>query len=546
MVNNFLDRLLSDEKIEVKNYTLDKRNLSMTKGKIGSSIFISRTYQDTISLRQRYELTFWDKDKFQTVLLDPLDILPNRILGLLAFGVDFDVSKGAELSRFLHFQKQEIPVVMITNHCGWVVNDKESIAFVTKNSEPLTYGGDLAIQTKGMYEEWNNGIKDNIIGNIELELVLATALATIFIGYDDITLGKDIGSSLINLYSDSSQGKTTAAMLALSCFGEPTSKEKGTLMRSFSSTKNSMMKSLSNNHGVMLCFDDISAGSNQNISELLYGIGNGRDKDRLTESSQMNEGGSFTTQVLVTGEESIRQYAKKNGGISVRYIEFEGLQFTKSAEHSEKIKRFCSLNYGFAALKYAAYLLDMDKEVLSTMYDSIVLELLDEITNHNGKTHRYVKRLAAIALTATLLNDCFGWNIDVLGIRKLLMINLQQHLQLLNYKDTVLNLIISYIVKKQHFFSIDGEKPKNSGDFLGEINTSDNYVKIEKSVFEEIISELGLPSATSILKEWKQTGITKTESDRLYYRDSNKSQFVLLNVSIDIHGNQQKEDSNYE
>lgn len=533
---NTLQRLEAGETIVVADvFSLDSKHVTGPKGVIGASAFISQVKQNIVTLELHYELTFLFENQFHRIDILPEDILPNRVNSLTKYGVSFDIAFAKDFARYLNFQRHLIRSTKNLPNAGWVVQDND-VHFVTKNSKELVYSGTLAITEKGTYKGWIEAINELVIGNVELELVLALALSAVMVGYDSIVLGKDIGSGIINLYGDSSSGKSTSAVLAVSCFGEPNAQREGTLMKSFSSTKNSMIKSLAGLNGILMCYDDLSAASSNDHSDLVYYIGNGKEKDRLSETSQMKSGSSFVTQVLVTGEESLEHNTKKNGGISVRYIEIDGLQYTKSSLHSEQIKRGFQKNYGFAAPLFAEYLDGLDVAELSDYFDEVTAELNEEIPNPSGKIQRYIKKISSVYVTAVLCEDCFDICLNLTGIKQLLVKNINKQALLLNYTETTLNLVISWITRKQNHFSINGLAPTNSGDMLGEINTKHGFVKISKPVFEVIVSELGLPSSQSILKEWKKMGVLKTEKDRVYYRDSMKQHYVWLETNISISG----------
>lgn len=534
-MKNFKERIANGEIIEVENdFSVNNQEIiSKAKGvAIGQSTFISKITHNIETMEQLYELTFLFEGKFHTVEIAPEAILPNKVNGLIKYGISFDLVFSKEFSRYLNLQRQMITTTKTIMSAGWM--QEENLSYITKNNKDLVYGGELLISQQGTQNEWLEGIKTQVLGHFELELVLALALSTVFIGYDSISLRKDIGSGMINLFGDSSSGKSTSAILALSCFGEPNAQKQGSLLKSFSSTKNSMVKSLASLNGVMICFDDLSSASTNSISDLIYNIGNGKEKDRLTETSQMQSGSSFVTQVLVTGEESIEQYTKKNGGIGVRYVEFDGLQYTKSAQHSEEIKRVFQANYGFAAPVFADYLLSYGDQKLSEKLDVEITKFNELFPKSNGKIQRYIKRIAAIALTVDLIEECFDISLNYAEIKSILVDNIKKQSLLLDYTMTTLELVISWVIKKQNHFEIDGVAPKNKGDVLGEIDCIREHIKIPKFVFDNVVDELQLPSSKSLLKEWKKAGLIETENDRLYYRDSKKNQFVWIKQSVKI------------
>lgn len=118
-------------------------------------------------------------------------------------------------------------------------------------------------------------VKQWVIGRANLELALTIGLSAPVVGM----IGNDLGleSPLIHIWGESTEGKTTAAMLAISVFGFPNIREEKGLMRNWNTT------------------------------------------------------------VISTGEHSIYGKSKQNTGLYMRLLEFGNVQWTESAEQSEKI-----------------------------------------------------------------------------------------------------------------------------------------------------------------------------------------------------------------
>lgn len=503
---------------------------------MANSVGITKVFYDIATQKLRYELSYKFEDRVQHINIKPVDIDFPNIRTLSEYGIEFDVKYAKELSRYLNFQRTIIKSFPFTTQLGWIENENGTgtVKYLGGGDDTvLGYQGDLDIKSKGDLVSWKHGIKSLVLGNVELELVLVVALSTVLVGYDALVLHKDIGSALINLSGDSSTGKSTAAMLAISCFGNPVLTSKGSLMRSFSSTSNSKVKLLSNLNGVMVCFDDLSSSPISDISELIYTIGNGREKDRMIDAIDVSEGGSFTTQVLVTGEESLINKVKKTGGASIRYVEFEGLHYTKNAAHSEDIKKLVKSNYGLAATHFASYLPEIEVEKLKVRLESHETIIRERFNTDISKVDRYIKRFSMFTLTAELLEESFGFQLDKSGIAEIFINTINSQLKLIDYGNNVFQEVISWVLTKRNNFIMKGEASHDKGEYYGYIVNDDekpsqNGVCILESQFNSLLIDMKLPDSKVLIQHWKKMGLVKTETGRLHYRDSKKNKYIYL------------------
>ncbi|MDG6770316.1 hypothetical protein ACEWFP_16065, partial [Lactiplantibacillus plantarum] len=60
-------------------------------------------------------------------------------------------------------------------------------------------------------------------------------------------------------------------------------------------------------------------------------------------------------------------------------------------------------------------------------------------------------------------------------------------------------------------------------------------VTMSKSDFNDLVNELKLPNAKTLLKSWKKAGLTLlNEPDRVYWRGKNKQPLVKLKVDLEL------------
>ena len=104
---------------------------------------------------------------------------------------------------------------------------------------------------------------------------------------------------LWNCVGNSSGGKTTAAMLAVSAFGNPHISTDG-LVQSFNGTGNALQAILAGNFGVPIAFDEVSISTfgKQTLTSFIYKLAQNRDKARLNKESKLISTDSWCTVVF--------------------------------------------------------------------------------------------------------------------------------------------------------------------------------------------------------------------------------------------------------
>ncbi|WP_195454956.1 DUF927 domain-containing protein [Turicibacter sanguinis] len=227
------------------------------------------------------------------------------------------------------------------------------------------YDGDYDIEPKGSLKNWLDMFNKEVKGHIPLELAVIFGLAAPVVGLiGDIV---NVNSQLIHLVGNSSIGKTTALQLAVSTFGSPQISPKS-LILTYNSTQNSLLKKLCGNRGVPMAIDEASMVPNRDWTDYLYIVTSGEDKERLTKELKLVERSSFRTVVLSSGEYSIVSKAANNIGIHGRVLEFSGIKWTKDSENSNSIKGTCNTNYGHIGPMFVLQLMNIRQEILIKSY----------------------------------------------------------------------------------------------------------------------------------------------------------------------------------
>lgn len=147
------------------------------------------------------------------------------------------------------------------------------------------YVGNFKVEEGGDYEVYLDMLQKEVLGNMYLEAALAFGASAVLKGYMTAIFGMSMNNPIVHMYSDSTNGKTTAGMLIVSMGGKP---EKGrasecSLYCTFEGTAGSLIKSIGNNSGYPVCIDELSTSSmsDKERERILYTLTGGDEKKRL-------------------------------------------------------------------------------------------------------------------------------------------------------------------------------------------------------------------------------------------------------------------------
>lgn len=535
--NNILTDLKAGKEFSFGGFLLTKDGVFYQNDRLSSSFFISQKSKDPVTQELTYTLCYLFEGEWQDVIRGATDFQASRITSLVSLGIDFEnVAKvNVLLAAYVMQQRKKISTSHDYNNLGW--NDKnqyQTNQLIIDDKVVGRYQGDLDLEPVGKWTDWQEGVQKLVLPHSNLTLVLMMAFATVLCGSPYVA---DLNSLVLELVGDSSSGKTTALEVALSVFGNPDSTAHGSLVRTFASTKNSMMKRLGGLFGVMVGFDDVGAHADGlSYTDFIYTVGNNREKDRLTSDATLQSGLPHRTWVITTGEEAISDNLQARGGIYVRLIEVNDLQYTKSANHSEEVKELVENNYGFAASKFADLVLEQQSglgELKTVNYDALVSRL----DYRDNKVERLAKQLSLVLVATDLVIDKWHWQIDKSSLTEVLTKVINEQAKNLDYSGFAYSKLVNFIRANAAHFDTNGA-PSRLAPSHGslDVTTSDGtVVTMSKSDFNDLVNELKLPNAKTLLKSWKKAGLTLlNEPDRVYWRGKNKQPLVKLKVDLEL------------
>ena len=412
-----------------------------------------------------------------------------------------------------------------------------------------SYIGNLNVAPAGNAAAWFAFIKEIVKKSVALMFIIAAGFASILLAVLKEYI--DVDNFIIHLFGFSSSGKTTALYLATSIFGSPDVRCGNGLVSSWHGTRNALLRRLMGVNGVLLGLDEFSMSSERNVTQLVYAISEGKEKERLSRDARLLNCLSGTYIVMSTGECSI--YSKTNGnlGLTVRILEMQDIAWTESAEQSENIKRFVKSNYGHGAVEFgkklSEWLMDNSLNALFERYEDW-RSYYCAMCTFKARMERMGGRYALIILAADLLNEWFGFEMDCKALTKFLVDNETNSGNDRDSYDGVYDKLVACIRGNYNHFShcytskgkLEQYKaPEEWGiaEYLHDavkVDGTDSrmLVLIAVPYFDKIVSkDLNYEDPKAIRKWLKSKGYTKCEDGHDYYRkvfDGIRNKYVAL------------------
>lgn len=449
-----------------------------------------------------------------------------KLISYSAKGIDVLDSTANCLANAIREQEEAFDinkVEYVHTDLGWL-QDKNPLIF-RRSSMPYkkvysTYKGALSITPNGEYGVWKKMVEDYVVPSAPLTFALAVAMAAVINGLSDKLC--DGETLFTHFVGGSSTGKTTAAMLAISAAGEP-NLSGNSLMKSWSSTKNAVIASLTGNYGYPIVFDELSLLHGDDHSQLIYNITAGRDKTRMTKELSLVYQKGYRTAIISTGEKSILQNCNGNGGISVRVIEIANITFTESAEAAEHIKEVCRNNYGWAIEKFTERLCKFlsEENALNNLFSKFTYyreKFLKVCVSQHEFTDRLSKKYALILLSCNLIKEFLHIPLKVNNLLDFI-VEIDKVNNLLHPRDIAeefMEKLSQYIVNNENkFLSNDNYNIQNCiGRIKKDETNSITEVIVLQDKFDSIVRDLHFEDVTIVVNKLKVEGYLSHDSDR--------------------------------
>ena len=351
-------------------------------------------------------------------------------LGFYGLFIESNPTKRRKLADYLQKEGSQTAFT-ITDRAGWhedsyIMPSGETIT-ATDKDPAIIYNGDTsqakAYQPNGELTDWQQNIARYAVGNSRLCLALGASFAAPLLSL----LNEESGG--FHLMGDSSDGKTTAAKVALSVWGKPS----GSLL-SWSGTKIGFSNTAAARNDGLLVLDEIGQASPHVIGDTVYSVMNGINKVQGAKQGGNRALSRWKVMMFSTGEktpDSILKHHKGdwNAGQAARlpsiraaaqYGIYDTLHgFEDGALLSEHIAQSAEKYHGVAGRLFIRQLLD-DLEQTKQQATERMAAFMATIPELSGQARRVAKRFAIAAAALELAAPVTGLPIGVgmAGVKK--------------------------------------------------------------------------------------------------------------------------------
>ncbi len=278
---------------------------------------------------------------------------------------------------------------------------------------------------------------------VPLQFLIAATMGAAILTILQEKYNYDLHSYCINIVGSSSTGKTISSQVAASMWINPISDK---IFSAMLSTTNAALKRLSGRNGVPTFVDEASAViGNIKAEEYAYQVYEQCEKHRLNKES-----GKWSTVVVMTSEQKFAASTKnQNGGLAVRIHVIDNQMWTVDKNHAESLMKFIRSNYGVVGKAFTECLFSENMfEKLPERYE----EAREAITklcskNRNDFTDRLCQTYAVTLMTAQILKEEIGLDIDIKGVAKILMNHNKYVKREQNIAYNAYRAIVSYVTR---------------------------------------------------------------------------------------------------
>lgn len=327
-------------------------------------------------------------------------------------------------------EPKELPLWNAVSRVGWIEEYDDGLAYMLPPPTGLIAAGSsgkvvfqperespsrASMTSRGTLDDWNREIVALCANNPLLLFPLLASLAAPLLRFAELEGGG------FHLYGRSSHGKTTAAQVAASVWGngaDPAEAPDRAFVQKWNATANAFEALLSAHNDGLLVLDEIHTCDAKDFGNVLYNMAGGMGKQALDRERQLRKSRRWRSLFLSTGEISALQKLLEGGkaphaGQQLRLLDIpieagiivETGPFS-SAAFADRLKRACSRFYGTAG---PALVRELVREYAdASQLAGTVRALLDHHTNRltppdaPPEHRRALKRFALLAIAGEL------------------------------------------------------------------------------------------------------------------------------------------------
>lgn len=501
---------------------VDQETGKVTLHYVSQPIYIKEIIRLLDTKEVFWNVRFRFNDGWHEEVISRQFITEKQVTILLTKGADVGGWKIKTLINYLFEAEKRAEVVYQHKFLGWYEYEKNYFyahekSLMLVNTINSQYVGEFNLCKKGSKDKWLETIRNYVMGHAEMELALCMGFSAILIGYVNQILQEHFDSLIFHISGNSTMGKTTAATVAVSGFGDA---KEGThsLIQSFNGTDNALTNLMSNNNGVPLVCDETSLSfmGTQKLVTVLYTWAKNVSKLRLDKNSNPKPRSKWATSIITTGEGSVIDQVNHNEGIRSRVFEFKNIQWTKSAAHSNSLVKDLSQNYGHGVEPFIKTLLGYSKSDISNMLEKETKQM-ESCLPKSKFQNRIGKKFALIIFTAKLLKDTFKFDLDIEAIRALLVRQEEESIDEREIGPKVVEQLKEWLLKNQKHFVLNKVQPGESQQIWGRIDVdrpkNKTVAYILPSAFEQMLKQYQYSDKSVVLRELDQMKVLVKEKD---------------------------------
>lgn len=489
--------------------------------RLSSPIIIENKFLDPTTGVEK--LTITDGKNIERI--ETSDILTTQKLPrLVMFGFSINEKYIKSLGNALQLMRQSLPISTLYTGVGVLSTDEGTVIsldepYLSKDIEQSQADEIICetkydLQPKGTFEGWWQMYLDEVKGNLLLELAVIFGVSSLVTAFLKTKHEVEYFGTIFSFMGNSSTGKSTAAALAVSIAGNP-SKGDQTLFRGWNGTRNAIEGYLSNNFGVPIALDELSAATFKDTNGLLYSLAEGQGRLRANREGNVKNPHHFGSSVISTAEHTIFKDASANDGLRARCIEISDV-FTTSADNADAIKKGTSKNYGHVMPLVAEYLLNRESEVIKWFHkehDWFKAQLNNE-TNNVGI--RMFKRYATITTSARILERVIATPIDLDAVREYLV---SYHVDSVSERSLgakAIDSVVQFVARNRSKFA-ESKKLSIMTENYGLIELKEDHIQVKmlKNVFKNMLEEHQFQDVKNVIDSLRAEGYIQMDSDRI-------------------------------
>lgn len=373
--------------------------------------FVTKEFQNIERPQVFYEVEWKDRNRTIKVIV-PASTLAVRKELLTLSEKGFSVNEN-NVKKLISYFDQYLLLNNIEQHNAverlGQVKDKFIHPLLTKDIEIIAIDeGEAqikeAFEIKGTFQSWKKEVFERIKDSPKAVFMVLASFASVIIG--DLS----ISPFIVDLSGSTSQGKTTTLKVASTVWGN----EK--LMNEWNATRVSIERKAAYLNNFPLLMDDTRKANEKVLKDVVYQFSGGRSKGRGSVKGSQREY-TWKNILLSTGEVSLNEYAKNQGGVAARIIPLVDEPLKKDYENISNLHQAMEKNYGTAGIEFLKVWLNKKQDFIH-QFPIFKKHYIDKARGNEVLT-RIASYYASVHFVGKILKETLGLDIDLKSISAL-------------------------------------------------------------------------------------------------------------------------------